>query len=289
MSIPRSLHRLVDDAAIYPPGLMPLPDAVPAHAAHRASPHADLVGPFVVPAARLAEVEARVRALALDPVGLAVVVPGVGGVGAATRRIDASAVLRLDAVEVALDPTRDLIDQVDQVAADTSALPSSVAVHVEVPRPGHRQWSDLAPRLARRGLSAKLRTGGTEAEAFPSVDELAGWIHDIVRHGGRFKCTAGLHHALAYRDPATGLDHHGFVGVLLATLVASRGGTHEEVAAAVAEREPDGVHRWLGAAGAGALGEARSWFLSYGSCSVEEPLADLASLGLLDDRSGASA
>ncbi len=48
MSIPNVFAALVDDAAIYPPGSLPLSAAVPVHAAHRHSPVRDLVGPFVV-------------------------------------------------------------------------------------------------------------------------------------------------------------------------------------------------------------------------------------------------
>ena len=46
-TVPALFRRLVDDAAMFPPGDLPLADAVAAHRAHRTSPYADLVGPFV--------------------------------------------------------------------------------------------------------------------------------------------------------------------------------------------------------------------------------------------------
>nr|WP_284287885.1 hypothetical protein [Angustibacter aerolatus] len=44
------LAGLVDDAAVFPPGDAPLPVAVERHRALRAGPHADAVGPLLVPA-----------------------------------------------------------------------------------------------------------------------------------------------------------------------------------------------------------------------------------------------
>src|SRR4051794_18996043 len=48
--VPAQLARLVDDAAVFPPGNAPLPEAVAAHHAHRGAWYADLIGPLLVPA-----------------------------------------------------------------------------------------------------------------------------------------------------------------------------------------------------------------------------------------------
>ncbi|THJ11441.1 hypothetical protein E7Z54_02245, partial [Nocardioides sp.] len=47
------LAGLCDDAAIFPPGSLPLHRAVAAHLAHREAPHSTLVGPLVVRTADL--------------------------------------------------------------------------------------------------------------------------------------------------------------------------------------------------------------------------------------------
>ena len=77
----------------------------------------------------------------------------------------------------------------------------------------------------RPGLGLKLRTGGTAAAAFPGPAALAAAIEAAVAAGVRFKCTAGLHNAVAHDDPATGWSHHGFLNVLLAVHAAQAGGT----------------------------------------------------------------
>jgi hypothetical protein len=50
----RAFTALLDDAAVFPPGNLPLAEAVNAHHGHRRSAYAELVGPLVLPAAALA-------------------------------------------------------------------------------------------------------------------------------------------------------------------------------------------------------------------------------------------
>ena len=45
-AFPAFAKGLCDDAAIFPPGLAPLAEAVPAHVRHVNSPYAELVGPL---------------------------------------------------------------------------------------------------------------------------------------------------------------------------------------------------------------------------------------------------
>jgi hypothetical protein len=93
-----------------------------------------------------------------------------------------------------------------------------------------------------------------------------------------FKCTAGLHHAVRHDDPATGFAHHGFLNVLLATQALLAGGSVDDAAHLLDERDGDAL---AARATDEVLASARRWFTSFGSCSVTEPLEDLHSLGLL--------
>ena len=45
--VPEFARALLDDAAMFPPGLAPLAEAVPAHRRHESAPYAGLVGPLV--------------------------------------------------------------------------------------------------------------------------------------------------------------------------------------------------------------------------------------------------
>ncbi|MEP6762562.1 MAG: hypothetical protein ABJA93_14510, partial [Sporichthyaceae bacterium] len=55
VALRRLFAGLVDDAALFPPGSAAMPAALADHARHRSAPYAGLVGPFVCPTTRLAE------------------------------------------------------------------------------------------------------------------------------------------------------------------------------------------------------------------------------------------
>ncbi len=251
---PELLRGLLDDAAIFPPGNAPLARAVTDHAAHLRSPYADAVGPLVVRASDLAEV---------GEVDVAVVT-GIDEAHAAV----AAAGDQLRSLEVVLPPRAE--------AAEVRALASlGVDVHVEVPRDERR--TAVIAELAATGLRAKLRTGGLEADLFPTIPELAAAIAALVGAGVPFKATAGLHHPVRHTDPVTGFEHHGFLNLLLATARAQAGRSLADVAAALASRDDGAVARAVLTLSP----TVRGAFCSFGTCSIREPLDDLAHLDLL--------
>ncbi|MBF6170683.1 hypothetical protein [Nocardia blacklockiae] len=268
MSIPPVFAALVDDAAIYPPGSLPLPAAVVAHAVHRRSSLRELVGPFVVGAGDLAAAaEAATAELFPEGLGVSVVVPGPEAVGAT---LESAGRCRVLALEVKLDGSRALAPQVAEIAGVDRG---DVTTYVEVPRPGHPEWAELLAAVADAGMRLKFRTGGTEAAAFPSETEVAGWIRDAARASTPFKCTAGLHHAVRHTDAATEFEHHGFLNILCAAAAAAAGAEVDSLVAILGERDGRAL----------AVPAQRALFASYGSCSVTEPYDDLATLGLLGD------
>jgi hypothetical protein len=106
-----------------------------------------------------------------------------------------------------------------------------------------------------------------------------------VRLGLPFKATAGLHHPFRLRDEVIGVLQHGFMNLLAATALAEVA----DAAAIVAETDPGAFElsaaglRWRGhVADAGALARARELFTAYGSCSFDEPVADLVAHGILE-------
>lgn len=150
-----------------------------------------------------------------------------------------------------------------------------VQVYVEVPRDERRD--EVVSALVGTRFRAKLRTGGVVADLHPGADELAAAVAALVAAGIPFKATAGLHHAVRNTDPATGFEQHGFLNLMLATDAARRGDSVHAVAALLEERDASRI-----AARVRTLGrDVRSSFLSFGTCSVREPVEDLLDLGLL--------
>ncbi|QBR94413.1 hypothetical protein EXE57_09360 [Nocardioides euryhalodurans] len=267
---------LVDDAAVFPPGNAPLPDAVSAHRERRDEWWADLVGSFVVTDEKLSGVG--------DPLPLSVVVTGGAGAVPGALRIAGRAGHTVAGLEIALRDLDDLAGNARRVAAAVDAaaveglLDDEVPTYVELPAvPDAGSWLRAADAVAESGLRLKFRTGGLEAHLFPSATTLAGWVDAALDRETPFKCTAGLHHALAHTDDATGFAHHGFLNVLVATLRAFDGAATDEVVALLEARDPEPLLTT-----GDDLARGRRWFTSFGSCSVTEPLDDLLALGLLE-------
>jgi hypothetical protein len=275
-TVPALFRGLVDDAALFPPGNAPMSRAVADHRHHRTAPYADLVGRFLCPVSRLEELRAELGdgppleiGLIADtgPAGLAAIGPAV----LAEPRID----LRLVECAAPAGNLGPVAEAMVRLVPDEAWL----ECFVEVPRePG---WRETLAELGKYGwdtrvVGAKFRTGGLVADAFPSDQELADFVAGCVHLDLPFKLTAGLHRAVRHTAPKTGFEHHGYLNVL-AAVCAGTGAR----AALIAERRAQPllavVERCLDTPD-----DSRSWFWSYGSCSIAEPIEDLIALGLLD-------
>jgi hypothetical protein len=286
-SCPALVTALFDDAALFPPGNATMTDAVRRHREGREQWYAASMGPFVCPDARLLELDralqaARIARPTAPPPSLtelkayrldvALTVPG--GPQALADALDVAGEarrVRIVAVEVPLGS-----GPVESVRAALDRGDPPVAGYVEVP--AAELGTDLAARLLSAGLRLKVRTGGTAAASFPTEEELASALARAAELGLPVKCTAGLHHAVRHRDPATGFEHHGFLNIMLAVHAAL---TAADVRAALAEQDGAAVASAVRALDASQIAAVRTVFRSFGTCSIEEPLADLAALDLL--------
>ncbi|MEV8508933.1 hypothetical protein AB0368_29440 [Actinoplanes sp. NPDC051475] len=257
---------LLDDAAIFPPGNVPVPDAVRAYRERRSSP---LLGPFICSLPRWEELRATLTAG--SPLPVALTVPGgAPDVPAAIRQARGEPGVELAALEVpaSAGTLADLVKAVDR----------QVLTYVELP------WVDVTAAtvaaLADAGLRLKIRTGGVVATAFPDERQLAGALVAAVQGGVPFKLTAGLHDPIRHRDPATGFEHHGFLNVLVATARALEGG---DVTAALADQDGVRVAADVAKIDDALAGRVRHHFVSFGTCSVTEPIDGLVHHGLLPE------
>jgi hypothetical protein len=269
---------MLDDAAVFPPGNAAVPEAVRAHLARRALPWSALVGLLVVSTGHLSEVAAAVPDG--EQVAVSVVVRDLNLLPEVLRITAAEKRLQLHAVELA-------VSGASGVAAAIAALDRHLSPSTDADRPGvwiEPGWGEDLPeamdRTAAAGHRLKLRTGGTEASAFPSEAVLAAAVVEAVSRGLAFKATAGLHSALRHRDPVTGFEHHGFANLLLAAARATDG--IDAAAASLAQLQGDVVAREILNLGRNKLRDLRTQrFISFGTCDVTEPLRDLIGLGLL--------
>ena len=155
-----------------------------------------------------------------------------------------------------------------------------------------RQWLES---VKHAGVRAKVRTGGTAADAFPTAAQLARFIVRCAELGVPFKATAGLHHPLrgeqklTYAADSPSATMFGFVNVFLAGAFARAGMDERTIARLLEERDAaaitfgDDAVRWRRhAIMLDELRDARASFaLAFGSCSFREPIDDLHRLALL--------
>ncbi|NYG58828.1 hypothetical protein BJ980_001751 [Nocardioides daedukensis] len=276
--------RMVDDAAIFPPGNAALDTALTDHVTRRREPWAEVVDTFVISDHRLAELRDLVPGDA-DPVGLSIVIgAGAGGLAPATSTAQRLDGMSLSGLEVALRDPADLVGNARRVIAaldqalDLGVLDEDVTLSVELPQGQPSSgWLAAADELAAREIRLKFRTGGVDAELFPSADELGAWITAALDRESPFKCTAGLHHAVRHRDRETGFEHHGFLNVLLATRVCLDGGDPVEV---LREESAEALVTLARELGDDTLSRTRRWFTGFGSCSIDDPVEDLHELGI---------
>jgi hypothetical protein len=273
----------VDYAGLFPPAGLSMAEALKAYTAALAGDNAWLLGRFVVPATRLAELRLAAAA-APAPLHLSVIVTDRSDADVAALSLCDGAPLVLDAIEC---KPRDL-DGIDWLASAMARHNADVYVEVdpavELPR-----WFD---RLSARGLRAKLRTGGTAATAFPTPRTVIEFMTAAVGAGVPFKATAGLHHAvrgryrLTYEPGSPEAVMHGYLNVLLAaaTLRAGRSGDiaeqvleQHDAASLVFDDEAIrwNAHEWP----ASVLHATRTdGLIGFGSCSIAEPADEIRAL-----------
>ncbi|NUR97034.1 MAG: hypothetical protein HOV67_17475 [Kribbellaceae bacterium] len=291
-TVPALFRHLVDDASMFPPGNLPLTEAVAAHRAHRASPYADLVGPFVCAdedLMRVATEAARTRTgsgpqpdpgVDHGPLAVTVVISGgAGGIEPAVRWGDRSGDVEVQAVEIRLRDEDDLSRNALRVVRACDDCFDEETAYVEVGMDGG--WERALDVVADAGYAAKLRTGGLDAHLFPTSAQVAAFITACLDRELPFKCTAGLHNAVRHTAEDSGFEHHGFLNVLLATRASLDGASQDELVHLLENRDGEELASRMRELTEDQAASTRRWFTSFGSCSIDEPLADLKSLGLM--------
>lgn len=284
--MPRWAVRLIDDAAVFPPGLSPVDRAWADHLALRNGRYAECVGPLLVTPAQVAEL-AEVAAVGVSGAPVQVVLIArtetpVHDVVPTIAALAATPAVALSGLEIA------------HGRGWQSGLQHHLPLAVEVSRvPDQRDRALDEVASARdegHAVIAKLRTQQTAEAGVPSALALAGFIVGCRQRELPFKFTGGLHHAIATasstssasasKEPTT-VGEHGVVNVLLATHAAHKGGSVNAVARLLEHTDSRGLAGQLRDLTPAQQHALRADFTSYGCCGVLDPITELADLGLL--------
>lgn len=286
--------RWIDDAAVFPPGNAPVPQAWAEHLALRAGGYADLLGPLLVGASAAGElVDAAAAAPppeALSPVAVVPIARAgtpVDDLLAAVEALRESPHLEVVGTEVAHDPE----------GSWRQALTTGRPTAVEVPREGAEMIAaldDLAGAAGDEGAAdesaheggavpgpriiAKLRTQATAEVPAPSARTLAEFLCAAHDRHLPVKLTGGLHRAVARPGEP---EPHGALNLLIAVHHLLHGAGLRSLEATL--ELPDGPALASLAAGLTeqTAADVRATFVSFGCCGVLDPIGDLAGLSLL--------
>lgn len=314
-SLQALLNGLVDYAGLFPPAKLDMPSAVKAFARHRAGPHAAGLARFVCPVSRLAEFsDAAAAHLASlppgidqppeDPWAISVLIDGkleqnleaIEAFNRAHEQSDGHA--HKHAYSAVVDTVEIKVTTPDIIEFAVESLPEELYPFFEVPTDA--DFRGFAAALAGTGAGAKIRTGGVTPELFPPADRVADFLLAFNAAEVPFKATAGLHHPLRAAHPLTyepaSPTHtmHGFVNVFLAAALVREKSIPREAALAVLAESAPAAFRFTDAGVSVAAG-GRTWSLTtdelagarenfaicFGSCSFDDPIADLGKLGWL--------
>jgi hypothetical protein len=299
-SVRAFLAGIIDYAGLFPPARLPLDRAIANYAKYRVSSDAWMLGRFIIPAARLGELDAFAQDFSAGP-PLPLSVLGRGGetVEAFRAGVEADreavaafrsrhgAAVAVDAFEVKVAAGA-FVGPADDLRGPTESLRAAkMSVFYEIP-------PDCPPPILAglRGATAgvKLRCGGLDATAFPEAGKIAQVIARCRDNGLSLKFTAGLHHPLRHFDRDVSAKMHGFLNVFGAGVLAHSAGLGEQPIREIIEDE-DRSHFGFDEIGFGwkqyhaltddIIAARRHFVVSFGSCSFDEPRADLRAMGIL--------
>lgn len=196
--------------------------------------------------------------------------------------------VRISQLEMFLpdDADSSLLDEARSIVGSLPAFWEAPAQRAE------RTISLLAEHNSNADLPTfgyKMRTGGVNADAFPTSAQIAPALVAPATHQVPIKFTAGLHHPLRQHRDEVQTKMHGFLNVLGAAVLAAEHRWDAAQTTAMLEDEDvsafkfdDEFFAWRDwKIDIERLRDRRRFVTTFGSCSFDEPREDLHALKLL--------
>lgn len=298
-SVRTLLANSIDCAGLFPPTQLKMQEAVGNYRDYLAGADRWALGRFIVPVARLPELEYAVRGLGLpDDQSRAWRLSALGGPDLAGdvqlvtdfndswSKLRTSEAPKIDTIELRVSTIQDI----EQAA---KPIPEGFRVYLEVLV--NTDPDALVTAVGELGFKAKVRTGGVHPEMIPATGDLARFIECCHERHVPFKATGGLHHPIRCVDRLTGNRNgpsalmHGFLNLFLGATFCRLGMDSSALLSLLEEDnarsfrfEDTGVSWREYKAGLEEIRTARKESaLAFGSWSLTGPLEGLRSLHLL--------
>src|SRR5215469_14234634 len=300
-AIARLLSKSIDYAGLFPPASLPLSEAIETFKRYLQGRESWIINSIVLPIDRLTEAAAS---FGDTPFCLSAIPRKTEDWHQWLGRLEedcshlrsflaAHPQVAIQALQISVPKSGDA-GEIAKRVEELVPLVNEHRVFLELPSGESAFRDELAATIAalqRQRLSLwgiKLRMGGTAAS--PSVSMVADVLAAVRDNQVPIKLTAGLHHPLRHWNNNLGVHMHGFINVLMAAMFAHacRLPPRNIETILADERSKDfvfngNVARWLDLPIRTELIEdLRRLVVGFGSCSVNEPLHDLRTLGWVD-------
>lgn len=294
-AISHFMTELIDYAGLFPPAALPLSKAILNYHSYIHELDSWMLGPFVIPASRLEELE-PFAAKFNDPfpLRLSVILTKSGELEADLEAIQCfletfQTAGTIEAIEVphSLDVDPAFLEKLEK---QTENYP----VYCEITGTNDQLLKTLDTiqtinQKSVKRFGAKIRMGGTTANLFPSANHAAFMIYECQKRGLALKFTAGLHHPIRQYREEVETFMHGFVNVFTASIMAYCRSVKTETIQAILLDEnkanfsftKDTLSWRQFTVSSSEINDARNFFAaSYGSCSFDEPREELGELNI---------
>ncbi len=284
----------IDYAGLFPPSGLPMSEAVINYAMYRNSNYSWMLGNFVLPAVQLGEFIDNAGDFVSRDTKSAWRLSVLAGEDLAETFRQIRDFTGKYSPGVTIESIEVRANTISKISNTVSSLPPGINAYFELGL--SKNFPDLLAEVASAGQYAKIRTGGVTPEAFPDSGAVIRFIRSCLAANVPFKATAGLHHPLRCFCPLTYESNspkgtmHGFLNMFLMTGFA-REGYRPSLLEDLMEEEFDEAFQFADQAVIWRNDhKLTTWQLetlrkkgihSFGSCSFDEPIADLQRLGIL--------
>ena len=284
----------IDYAGLFPPAHLSMSEAVINYAAYRNSNYSWMLGRFVVTAARLGEFYESARDFISRDAASGWSISVVAGEDIYETIKQITFFNEQNAANVVCDSLEVKAATASKIENTVGALPDGITAYFEISM--NDNFADLVATLALKGQRAKIRTGGVTPDAFPKTTDIIRFVRACLAANVPFKATAGLHHPIRCYRPLTYAHNapkgtmHGFLNLFMMTAFAREGYRsslledvmEEEFAEVFQFEDQSAIWRGEYALSTWQIESLRKFGIqSFGSCSFDEPVAELQKLGIL--------
>ena len=292
-SVRALLAEIVDYAGLFPPSQLSMSESVSNYATYKKSRFRWMLGRFIVPVSRLNEfAESATDSFLKNTDVWKLSVLASEDIDETVRQIENfNGKFPQNAVADALEIKAANAQEIESIAA---SIPENLTAYFELPL--NENLTDSIVTLALTKHRAKIRTGGTTPEAFPTAEQITRFMRICLAANVPFKCTAGLHHPLRCQKPLTCEKNapvgmmNGFLNVFLAAGFLQQGFKPKLIRELLIDKREDnfffnddGVlwrQEYFISTSQVKILRTRG-AISFGSCSFVEPIDDLKEIGIL--------